>query len=84
MHEIQLVDDVLHERRDDVRGLRVHDCILAIGVQQDFVQALLKCRQYVRWINLIDATKIEPRDGDVDWAKPVPGRLSRPEGLESG
>jgi hypothetical protein len=40
-YEIQLVDGVLHERCDHVRGLCVHDGILALCVQQDFVQARL-------------------------------------------
>ena len=43
VHGIQFVDDVLHECFDHVRGLRVHDSILTLCVQQRFVQAPLHC-----------------------------------------
>lgn len=33
VHGIQLVDGVLHERCDHVRGLRVHDSIVAVRVE---------------------------------------------------
>jgi hypothetical protein len=41
MYGIQLVDDVLHERCDHLRGSCVHDGIFAFRVQQHLIQALL-------------------------------------------
>jgi hypothetical protein len=41
VHGIQLVEDLLHEPRDQMRDLRVHNGVLAIRVKQHFIQAPL-------------------------------------------
>jgi hypothetical protein len=43
IQRIETVEHILDKHRDDVRGLRMHDGILAVRVQQDFVQAHLHC-----------------------------------------